>query len=585
MGALPAALTHLQAAAALDPQDAAPLLRAGELASQAGQPRLAVAHLRMALRRAPNRADALLLLALNLSKLPDPEGAETAADAACAARPEDAATAEIAGLVAIRAGRDLVARRRFDQALALESSRPRSLWGRAAAMPIIAADEAAESAICQQYLTDIAATEAAQAQDPQPADWLDAVQTAFARHYHGGDCLPEQQIHGRLLHRVMGAALASPAPRRPQGPGNKLRIGFLSAWFCDHTVTRLFRGWVEGLDPRRFTRVGLTLGHREDATTAALKGHFDAWVDLRGSLPQAVARLAEAGLDALIFPELGMDPATLRLAALRHAPVQLMAWGHPITSGLPTVDIFLSSAGMAPAPDRRFTWEHRVDLPGLSIPYRPPPAPDGPLDRQAHGLTPGRPLLLCTQNLAKYRPATDPLLVAVARRAPDALLVYVEDHRPTVTAAFRARLSGAFARAGLDPDAHLRFLPRLSGTDWMRLMATGDLFLDSPGWSGGNTSLEALSCGLPVLAFPGDSLRGRHSLAMVRELGLEALAPQSPAAWVDQAVALAGDGAQRARLSQEIQARSPALFADQRGVRALEAVLGEAVSAARHSAS
>ena len=43
-------------------------------------------------------------------------------------------------------------------------------------------------------------------------------------------------------------------------------------------------------------------------------------------------------LDVAVFPELGMSPRTWRLAMLRSAPVQAVGWGHPVTTGLPSID-------------------------------------------------------------------------------------------------------------------------------------------------------------------------------------------------------------------------------------------------------
>ena len=50
----------------------------------------------------------------------------------------------------------------------------------------------------------------------------------------------------------------------------------------------------------------------------------------------------------IIYPEVGMDRVSAQLAAQRLAPVQCNAWGHPDTSGLPTLDYYLSSDLMEP---------------------------------------------------------------------------------------------------------------------------------------------------------------------------------------------------------------------------------------------
>jgi protein O-GlcNAc transferase len=383
-----------------------------------------------------------------------------------------------------------------------------------------------------------------------------------------------------VLSRIGAAAFpALPVPR-PRAPGERLRVGFVSSYFRAHTVGRLFRGWMRDLDRHRFEVWGFANGGRIDAETELAAAACDQFSRLSASLTEAVAALVDARLDVLIYPEIGMDPSTMRLAGLRLAPVQAVAWGHPVTTGLPTIDLFLSSAAMAVAPDRRWTTETRVDLPGLSVHVDPPAVSSEPLPLPSP-LQGGGPRLLCVQTLAKYRPWTDALHVAIATGAPDARLVFVEDNREAVTAAFRARLGAAFERAGRSLDDHVCFLPRLGRQDWCRLLAAGDVFLDSPGWSGGYTTMEALSHGLPCLAFPGDTMRGRHTLGMVRELGIAELEARDADDYVQRAVGLARDGDLRARLRERVQQGVASMLADRRGVRALEGVLLEQVSAVR----
>ena len=94
----------------------------------------------------------------------------------------------------------------------------------------------------------------------------------------------------------------------------------------------------------------------------------------------------QAGLDALLYPEIGMDPVCAKLAALRLAPVQAVGLGHPMTTGLPTMDAFLSSALMEPEDGEDWYTEQLVRLPNLGILYEPvlrDPAPLGGIMDQA----------------------------------------------------------------------------------------------------------------------------------------------------------------------------------------------------------
>ena len=125
---------------------------------------------------------------------------------------------------------------------------------------------------------------------------------------------------------------------------------------------------------------------------------------------------ARDALDVLVYPELGMDAVTFALAALRLAPVQCAAWGHPVTTGLPTIDVFFSCACMETAGRRdRTTRERLVTLPGIGTRYamparRPAIAANREAARAAARV---RPLFLCPQSLFKIHPDNDALFARV----------------------------------------------------------------------------------------------------------------------------------------------------------------------------
>jgi predicted O-linked N-acetylglucosamine transferase (SPINDLY family) len=103
----------------------------------------------------------------------------------------------------------------------------------------------------------------------------------------------------------------------------------------------------------------------------------------------------------LIYPEIGMDPMTARLATLRLAPVQCMAWGHPTTSGFPTIDYYLSSDLMEPANAPEHYTETLVRLPNLASYHSPSVESALELTREAVGARKGSVLYWCCQSLFK----------------------------------------------------------------------------------------------------------------------------------------------------------------------------------------
>src|SRR5262249_27726786 len=183
----------------------------------------------------------------------------------------------------------------------------------------------------------------------------------------------------------------------------------------------------------------------------------------------------------------GMDQMTPRLAGLRLAPVQASSWGHPETSGLPTIDYFLSSELMEPPEADAYYTEKLVRLPNLGIAYVPPPIAASSVTRATLGLGPDTVVFWCCQHLPKYLPEFDGVFARIARQVDNARFVFIASPRgEEVTHAFRRRLARAFAAEGLDAARYVVMLGRLMTADFVGVARISDVFLDSIGWSGCN---------------------------------------------------------------------------------------------------
>ena len=452
------------------------------------------------------------------------------------------------------------------------------------ALPVVYRDQAEVDEARRAFERGLAELEAA----VDPADtgrWGGLLSTHnFHLAYQGEDDRPLQERWGRLLSDVARAAITVPPPAvRPAR--ERLRVGFVSPFWKGHTVGRLFSGWITERDRDRVEARVYLLG-TPDVQTDAIRTAADAFwhSDATGTdlVAQAAAAIAADELDALVYPSVGMVAATGALASLRLAPVQAVAWGHPVTTGLDTVDLFLSSEAMEPPGAQAHYSERLVTLPGVGVVLARPPQAE-PVPRAAFGLADGDTVYLCSQSLFKLLPRYDGLYAQIARRVPGAVLTFIEHPSRRVTDTTRARLADAFEEAGADPDRQLAFVPRLSARRFRSLHAAADVYLDAPGWSGGMTTVEALGAGLPPVTWPGPFMRGRHTSAMVQQLGLGELVAETLDGYVDLAVQLGEDAAERSRLRTEILGRGDRLFGDVSSVRALEAVLHEACAARRSS--
>ncbi len=121
----------------------------------------------------------------------------------------------------------------------------------------------------------------------------------------------------------------------------------------------------------------------------------------------------------------------------------------------------------------------------------------------------------------------------------------------------------------MDAQAHCTVLPVLPRTAYFDLLRCCDVYLDTPGWSGGNTSLDAAACGLPMVTWPGPFMRGRHTYGILQRLGLWNTVAHSAPAYVAIAVELGQDVAQRRAIAAQTLAGCPQLFDDRECVQAL----------------
>ena len=271
-----------------------------------------------------------------------------------------------------------------------------------------------------------------------------------------------QKIYGDLVCRIMASRY--PQFRRlPEMPawsdGTPLRIGLVTGYFYHHTVWKLFKGWVENLDKERFSLYGYSTGRRKDTMTEGARQQFMRFIEDIYSFEELCQIILNDNLHVLIYPEIGMDPIGVRLAALRLAPVQCISWGHPDTSGLPTIDYYLSSDLMEPPDADEHYTEKLIRLPNLSVYYTPLDISTVPISRATFNLRQHSVLYLCCQSLCKYLPQYDEVFPLIAQKVKDCQFLFIADSSNYVTEQFRTRISKVFHRFGMNPENHIVFLP------------------------------------------------------------------------------------------------------------------------------
>ncbi|MFQ5685371.1 MAG: tetratricopeptide repeat protein [Candidatus Scalindua sp.] len=386
--------------------------------------------------------------------------------------------------------------------------------------------------------------------------------------YHG---LNDREIQEKIASFYISACpdlvWTSSNINKQRQPHDKITIGIISNFLCYHTIGKLNYGIIKNLSREKFNvKLFRFSGGKEDHLSKAINEAADEVVMLTKRLKSARLEIAEHSLDILFYLDIGMDPLTYFLAFSRLAPVQCVTWGHPVTTGIPNMDYFISSDKSEPKgaeehyleqlilPDRLTTYYYRPELPEVLTP------------RNYFDLPEDYNLYVCPQTLFKFHPDFDDVLGTLLRQDTRGLLVLIEGKHKHWTKLLQDRFSSAF------PDVfdRVRFLPMMPTKDFISLLKLADVILDTPYFGGGSTSLESFACGAPIVTWPGEFMRDRLTLALYKQMGVMDCVADNAQSYLDIAFRLANDKIWREEIRDKIRANADVLFEDIEAIRELE---------------
>lgn len=399
------------------------------------------------------------------------------------------------------------------------------------------------------------------------------VPTAFFWPYQGHNDAEIMSLRGRIIQGR--TASLSGSSRKTSSADGRLRVGFLSAYFRNHTIGRLNIGRIEKLDRSQFHVTVCSTTRTSDAFSDRFRKAADQFFAIPRNVQDAIATLDRLNLDLLVFTDVGMDALCSTLAFSRISPVQCATWGHPETTGSPAIDYFLSSELLDDAESQSHYTERLIRMPLLGTYYERPAVPEhcGRI-RTKLGLSESSHLYGCPQTLFKFHPDDDAVLRQILEHDPQGVMVVIQGRVP----AWTARLKSRWQRTMPDVLDRIRFVPALEHADYLRLLHECDVILDPLHFGGGNSSYEALAMGTPIVTRPSSYLRGRITSGLYQKMQFTDCIVDSVEAYVERAVRLATDGEFRQDVSSRIQQRSAVLFEDPNEVRCFEEALRKCVS-------
>ena len=353
----------------------------------------------------------------------------------------------------------------------------------------------------------------------------------------------------------------------------KIRIGYLGTCLRDHVIGYLSRGWIQYHDRSQFEVFCYSINSKdspEDSIVATFKQYSDRFYQFNYGGLNVFQKILNDKIDILVFLDLNVGTPITHYALLRFAPVQCGFWGNPMTSGSPQIDYFLSSQFMESWEAQNHYTEKLVYLPRFASALIPEKMEIPEICAGEFDLKNDRITYLFTQTLLKHLPQYDYIFAAIAQQVTQAEFIFLAQPDEYLAQAFLDRLGLVFAEYNLDMKQYCRLLPVMPKPKFYALQSLVNVALDSLGWSGGVTTLDAITCNLPVVTYPGEFMRGRHSYGILQLLGVTETIAHSEQEYIEIAVQLGVDRIWNNRIREKIKQNKTKLYGDQSCIQGLE---------------
>jgi protein O-GlcNAc transferase len=348
-------------------------------------------------------------------------------------------------------------------------------------------------------------------------------------------------------------------PRRSQGAA--LRIGYVSADFRRHVMGRIMLDVVREHDRERFAvhLISLTEVNLADATTAEFARLEHALIDV-SKLSDFEAARALAALDLDVLVDLAGHTVGARPGIYAHRPARKIVThlGYHGCLGMSAVDYKMTDRVADLPSASAYQIEKPLFLDACLFPlvHVEPVADD--IARYRAMRVPHTFVFATFVNVLKLSARCLRAWKQILDQAPAAVLAFSPLHDRDKPAIYRLT-----AAAGIAPE-RLRFIPWDASEHTQRARyAAVDAVLDTFPYAGGDTTLAALDCDVPVVTLAGTRNAGRVGVSILTYLGVKDSICTSEEEYVARAVRCVNDATWfntiRARF---VEARKLSAFAE-----------------------
>ena len=350
--------------------------------------------------------------------------------------------------------------------------------------------------------------------------------------------------------RAEPGRIARQKPRQKTGTGQRLRVGYVSSDLREHAVGFALCEALELHDKSSVEVFAYYCGEprRNDATHERIKKAVDGWREIAAlGDAEAAAQIVADEIDILVDLNGYTKQARTRIFAYRPAPVIVNFCGFPGSTGSPFHQYLIADERIIPPGHEIYYSEKVLRLPCYLPCDRKQKIPPKPSRAEA-GLPEDAFVYACLNGMQKITANGFARFIAILSATPGSVLWL-----RTGNEGANQRLRDAAAQGGIAPE-RLIFAPSVSGHgNHISRLGLADLFLDTFPYGAHATATDALTAGLPVLTFPGNSFATRVCASIVAAAGAPELICSGPDDYTRRAIAFAHDRAALAAVRASLQ--------------------------------
>ena len=362
-------------------------------------------------------------------------------------------------------------------------------------------------------------------------------------------------------------------------PSSKIKLGFISEYFTDHTIGKLFKGIILKIDKKKFevfvfhseqTRKGSIL---DDLINAENKGIIKN-IFLPKDFKQKQISILDKKLDILFYAEIGLSLQLYFLSYIRLAKYQVTSWGHPETTGNDSIDYFISSKLIESENSNKNFSEKLICSESLPMFYYKPKVKNILNVEKISKIN----LYSCPQTLFKLHPDFDKIIEGIQKKDKNSIFYFIKDPKKTLYNIFINRLK---KNSKINTD-RIHFLEKMNWEEYINHCGRSSVLLDPLYFGAGNSFYESMFYGTPTITMPTNYTKSRLVLGAYNQMKISDMKLNPVVKTIDEYVNTAVEIANNRNLIDikhqfKFKAES-SLYENEKSITDLESVLDKIVN-------